>query len=106
MTVVMRYIPPDEYDPRVILQECLRMVPEVKAKDFWQLHVELEAIAKYYSSLDPPDYDTAKKVGDARQKVEDMARHGVDGIAVMQWIADSMLSRKVHRAYLNQLQVT
>ncbi|PFH38145.1 regulator of chromosome condensation (RCC1) repeat-containing protein [Besnoitia besnoiti] len=104
LSVIIRYTPPEAYDPRFILQECVRKLPPVlTARDWRKLHEELEALAAHFASCDPPDYDRCKLTEQATRVIDDMWQSKVDQISVMHWIAQGILERKIHRSYIRHV---
>ncbi|KFH12124.1 regulator of chromosome condensation (RCC1) repeat-containing protein [Toxoplasma gondii VAND] len=104
LSIIIRYTPPETYDPRFVLQEAIRKLPPVlTARDWRKLHSELEALSAHFAACDPPDYDRCKITEHAARVVDDMVQSNIDQLAVMQWIAEGILDRKQHRSYMRHV---
>ncbi|CBZ56053.1 hypothetical protein NCLIV_064790 [Neospora caninum Liverpool] len=104
LSIIIRYTPPEAYDPRFVLQEAIRKLPPVlTARDWRKLHSEMEALAEHFAACDPPDYDRCKMTEHAARVIDDMVQNNIDQLAVMQWIAEDILDRKQHRSYMRHV---
>eukprot|EP00921_Rhytidocystis_pertsovi_P017947 GHVQ01028184.1.p1 GENE.GHVQ01028184.1~~GHVQ01028184.1.p1 ORF type:complete len:509 (+),score=55.44 GHVQ01028184.1:1-1527(+) len=105
MSLVVRHIPPDEYDPRLVLQKALREVPPINAKDWPKLNEELLAFADMYTARHPPDYKAAHRATLGASVAADMGEGGVSVLDVQRWMGTQIKDRKKHRTYLKHIQM-
>ncbi|KAF8821017.1 regulator of chromosome condensation (RCC1) repeat-containing protein [Cardiosporidium cionae] len=105
MSLLLRYVPPDKYEPRLVIQECLKKCPLIKGNNWQKLQKELGLIAEYATSLRPPNYELANLVHAAGKSIEDVASKSFSSQDVQRWISEGILERKHHRNYLKNVQV-
>ncbi|KAF8820556.1 regulator of chromosome condensation (RCC1) repeat-containing protein [Cardiosporidium cionae] len=105
MSLLLRYIPPDKYDPRLAIQQCLKICPPVSGKSWSKLQKELGLIAEYATSLRIPNYELANLVYVAGKSIEDAVSKTLSVQDVQRWISEGILARKHHRNYLRNVQV-
>eukprot|EP01071_Lankesteria_metandrocarpae_P003567 Lankesteria_metandrocarpae@DN3042_c0_g1_i1.p1 len=104
MSLLHRYVPPDDHDPNYVFQRTLEKCLPVRSSTFPKLRKEFLELQELCSRREPPDYDQAKLVGAAAKICEAMSSNDTPPADVMRWIGEGIQARKRQRLYLTMIQ--
>lgn len=101
--VVTRYIPEDSNDPRRVLEELFRDLPEIHVQNFAEMQEEFTKLMKRYSSANPPDFDMTNRLSTGLEKLQELQTVEAHAEDVLQFMSDGLTARDKHRQYLREV---
>eukprot|EP00746_Dinoflagellata_sp_MGD_P127786 gnl/MRDRNA2_/MRDRNA2_62284_c0_seq1.p1 gnl/MRDRNA2_/MRDRNA2_62284_c0~~gnl/MRDRNA2_/MRDRNA2_62284_c0_seq1.p1 ORF type:complete len:1029 (+),score=232.41 gnl/MRDRNA2_/MRDRNA2_62284_c0_seq1:461-3088(+) len=101
--VVNSYIPEDPNDPRCVLEELFRDLPEIHVTNFVEMQEEFSKMMKKYSSSNPPDFDMTNRLSVGLEKLQELQTVEAHAEDVLQFMSDGLTARDKHRQYLKEV---
>lgn len=101
--VVTRYIPEDPHDPRRVLEELFRDLPEINVTNFQEMAEEFDRLMKKYSTGSPPDFDMTNRLSVGLEKLQELQTVEAHAEDVLQFMSDGLTARDKHRQYLQEV---
>eukprot|EP00923_Selenidium_pygospionis_P011325 GHVN01019598.1.p1 GENE.GHVN01019598.1~~GHVN01019598.1.p1 ORF type:complete len:1678 (-),score=279.07 GHVN01019598.1:366-5399(-) len=108
VSIISRYIAPDVSDPRLVIENALRIAPrsaagKLKSRSFAQLREELLVIRELFSSTNPPMYEKAAATSEAIKRCDELAEAQFPAATTMRWVAEHIKKRLAHKQYLDEI---
>eukprot|EP00917_Polyrhabdina_sp_WS-2016_P006886 GHVP01015343.1.p1 GENE.GHVP01015343.1~~GHVP01015343.1.p1 ORF type:complete len:909 (+),score=169.60 GHVP01015343.1:707-3433(+) len=104
VSLFRRLVPPDQNDPRRILEEALRKSPDITSNTFLELSEEFLKLQEFEARKKNPDFSLVSLLEEAAEKCLKFRQHETPKVDYINWVCLEIKKRAEHYLYLRFVQ--